>query len=147
MSHVNKTLFAILAAGLLVGCSAHRGASPQAATRRALTAQQRADAAILAAEAAIHDADLAAQQTAGVAVPGTPQITDAEQYRRTAASLRSQAISYADLAAKSRSIAASVDDPAEQQHWRDTAADCAARSKALYKLSDHHAKLARKASR
>ena len=74
-------------------------------------------------------------------------MTDAERYRRASLNLRHQAISYADLSNKSRTLAVNVDDPAEQQHWRAVADDCAARSRKLYELSDEYAKLSRRAAR
>jgi hypothetical protein len=146
--HLIRTFIIALTATVAVGCASHRTASPQVATSRAHAAQQRADAAIAEAQAAMREADRAAQLTAGVdaVTPGAPRITDAERYRRTSLNLRHQAISYADLSNKSRSLAANVDDPAEQQHWLAVADDCAVRSRKLYELSDEYAKLSRRAS-
>lgn len=97
----------------------------------------------------MREADRVAQLTAGVdaVAPGAPQMTDAERYRRTSLNLRHQAISYADLSNKSRTLAANVDDPAERDHWNAVADDCAVRSRKLRELSDEHAKLARRAAR
>jgi hypothetical protein len=147
--HPIRTFIIALAATVVCGCASQRTTSPRVATSRAQAAQQRADVAILDAQAAMREADRLAQLTAGVdaVAPGAPQLTAAERYRRTSLNLRHQAISYADLANKSRTIAANVEDPAERDHWNAVADDCAARSRKLYELSGEHAKLARRASR
>lgn len=136
---------------LALGCTASprhprytKTPSPAQVQADANQAGGQADEAIRQAEQAIRQADEIARLTAGVnaQAAGEAQLSDTQVYRRSAADLRNQAISYADLSNKARQLSNSVDDPRERTHWAEIADRCAGKSRKLHELADRYLALA-----
>lgn len=134
---------------LAFGCTASpkytKTPSPAQVQADANEAAGQADDAIRQAEQAIRQADEVARLTASVnaQAAGEAQLSDTQVYRRSAADLRNQAISYADLSNKARQLSNSVDDPRERAHWRAIADRCAGKSHKLHELADRYLALAK----